>query len=277
MTNDSSNEKDLPVREWPEWSFFDAVEKILVEVISRTKVAESTRVGLLFPFLDSVQESASSLRLLVTQQALRDSYVIARVIYETAINACFLLTNPVELSARANIHSKQKTLRNLVRRIEIAGASIFEFKPVGAEKLMQKPAHKQWLDEFTYKSGREITSWTPENVQQRLEAVHRTFGDEATKGLAFGLLLYRHASEIAHGTLYGTLFSWGAAEPSRPLKSATDMGVFRRAELRHLLKLVCFSLESLIRISSVPLDAPTLSDSAKKALQDYYKVKNGEA
>lgn len=277
MVSTSIIENDLPLQEWPEWRFFDVADKLLADVISRTKATDSSRVGVLYPFLDSVQESASSLRILATRQALRDSYVIARVIYETAINACFLLTKPVELSARANVHAKQKTLRNLVRRIEIAGTSLFEFKFDGADELMQEPAHKQWLDEFTSKSGREITSWTPENVQQRLEAVHQTFGAEVTRGLAFGLLLYRHASEIAHGTLYGTLFSWGAAEPNRPLKSPSDLGIFRRAELRHLLKLVCFTLESLIRVSSIALDAPSLNESAKEALRDYYKTRNGDA
>jgi hypothetical protein len=277
MTSTPITENDLPVQEWPEWHFFDAVDELLADVISRTRAADSSRVGVLYPFLDSVQESVSSLRILVTRQALRDSYVIARVIYETAINACFLLTKPFELSARANVHAKQKSLRNLVRRIEIAGTPLFEFKLGGADELMQEPVHKQWLDEFTSKSGREITSWTPENVQQRLADVHQTFGAEATKGLAFGLLLYRHASEIAHGTLYGTLFSWGATEPNRPLKSPSDLGVFRRAELRHLLKLVCFSLESLIRVSSIALDAPSLDTSAKEAFRDYYKTRNRDA
>lgn len=272
MANTPIKENDLPLQEWPEFCFFDTVVELLADV--KSNAADSNKVGTLYAFLDSVHESASSLRTLVMSQALRDSYVIARVIYETAINACFLLTSPNVLSERASVHAKQKSLRNLVRRIEIAGTSLFEFKHRGADALMQEPLHRQWLDEFTSKAGREITSWTPENVQQRLEAVHQTFGADATKGLAFGLLLYRHASEIAHGTLYGTLFSWGAMEPGRPLKSPSDLGDFRRAELRHLLKLVCFSLESLIRISSIALDYPSPGESAKKAFKDYYKTKD---
>ncbi|WP_232419871.1 DUF5677 domain-containing protein [Methyloversatilis discipulorum] len=262
------------MQEWPEWVFFNTVNALLADVVAKTREADSHRVGALYPFLDSVRESATSLQFLVIRQALRDSYVIARVIYETAVNACFLLTSPIELSARANAHAKQKTLRSLVRRIEIAGTPLFEFKYSGADELMQEPEHKKLLDEFTSKSGREISSWTSENVQQRLDAVHLAFGAEATKGLAFGLLMYRHASEIAHGTLYGTLFSWGALAPNRPLKSPGDLGIFRRAELRHLLKLVCFSLESLVRVTSSVLDAPSLGESAERALQDYYKDKN---
>lgn len=270
-------EEDLKVGEWPEWEYFDEVNNLLVQLIGPAREADSAKIGVLYPFLDSIKESSVSLALLVRRQALRDSYVIARVIYETAINACFLLTDTTRLSERARIHAGQKTLRSLMRQIEIAGTKVFEFKHQSTDVLMQRPTHKKWIEEFTSKSGREITSWTPETVQQRLEAIYLMFGEESTKGLAFGLLLYRHASEIAHGTLYGTLFSWGAMEPERPLKSPEDLGTFRKAELRHLLKLVCFTLESLIRVVSKPLGVPQLGVSAKDSLDKYYKGRSIQA
>lgn len=267
-------EGDLKVDEWPEWQFFDDISISLVRLINSTKEADSGKIGVLYPFLDSIKESSVSLSLLLRSHALRDSYVIARVIYETSINACFLLTDPTRLSERARVHAAQKTLRSLVRLIEVAGTKVFEFKHRSTDLLMQQPTHKLWLEEFTSRSGREVTSWTPETVQQRLEAIYLMFGEEPTRGLAFGLLLYRHASEIAHGTLYGTLFSWGATEIGRPLTSPEDLGTFRRAELRHLLKLVCFTLESLIRVASKPLGVPNLDASAKDALDKYYKLRD---
>lgn len=264
-------EEDLGVDDWPEWRYFNEVSNLLEQLISSAREADSAKVGMLFPFLDSVRDSSVSLAVLVRRQALRDSYVIARVIYETAINACFLLTDAARLSERAKVHAGQKALRSLVRQIEVSGTKVFEFKHQATDVLMQQPTHKKWLDEFTSKAGREITSWTPETVQQRLEAIYLMFGAGPTGGLAFGLLLYRHASEIAHGTLYGTLFSWGAAEPGRPLKSAQDLGRFRRAELRHLLKLVCFTLESLICVVSKTLGVPDLGASANDARDNYFK------
>lgn len=274
MTSESVQKQEPPIKEWPEWQFLDAVTELLVALIAEVQSAPSSTYGLLYPFLDSIEESTRTLRVLANQLLLRDSYVIARVIYETAINASFLLTDPAKLSERANLHAKQKTLRNLVRKIEIAGTPLFEYKQSGADELMQNPTHKKLLDEFTSRSGREITSWTQENVQQRLEAVYLQFGAEATKGLAFGLLMYRHASEIAHGTLYGTLFSWGAVEPGRPLQSPDDLGRFRRTELRHLLKLVCFSLESLIRVAGPVVGSTALADAAKNAFVRYYEAKD---
>lgn len=264
-------DEDLEVNEWPEWRYFSEISDLLVPLLDSAKGADSLKVGMLYPFVDSVKESSASLAILVRHEALRDSYVIARVIYETAINACFLLTDVTRLSERAKVHAGQKTLRSLVRQIEVAGKKVFEFKHQSSDALMQQPTHKQWVDEFTSKSGREITSWTPETVQQRLDAIHLAFGAEDTRGFAFGLLLYRHASEIAHGTLYGTLFSWGATELGRPLKSAQDLRRFRKAELRHLLKLVSFTLESLICVISGVLGVPDMRNSANGARNNYYK------
>ena len=274
MTSESIQKREPPIQEWPEWQFLDAMTELLVALAAEVQSAPSSPYGLLYPFLDSIEESTRTLRVLANQLLLRDSYVIARVIYETAINASFLLTDPTRLSERASLHAKQKTLRNLVRRIEIAGTPLFEYKQSSADELMQEPTHKKLLDEFTSRSGREITSWTRENVQQRLEAVYLQFGAEATKGLAFGLLMYRHASEIAHGTLYGTLFSWGAVEPGRPLQSPDDLGKFRRTELRHLLKLVCFSLESLIRVAGPVVGSTSLANAAENAFLRYYEAKD---
>lgn len=232
-----TDEEFQSVSSWPEWQWFETVEKILDDVLSEAQQSQSAGTGMLYPFLDSVAESVDSLRILINQLKLRDSYVIARVIYETSLNACFLLTDSEALSCRARTHAMQKALRSLARAVEIAGNKIFEFKVQGAEEVMGHPKHQEWLNEFTSKSGREITSWTPENVQQRLETTYLKFGHDATRGLAFGLLLYRHASEIAHGTVFGTLFSWGAMEFGIPLTSPSDIGRFRRKELRSLMKL----------------------------------------
>lgn len=269
----ASEEEDLPIDEWPEWIFFKTVEDLVDKVMKRRNGQDGEPLTSLFPFLDSIRMSSKSFAMLVRADALRDSYVIGRMIYETAINAAFVATDPEALFARATRHANQKSLRDLVRTIEIAGTALFKFEHSAANQLMNEPAHKQWLDEFTSRSGREITSWTPENVQQRLEAVYARFGEDAVKGLAFGLLMYRHASEIAHGTLYGTLFSWGATEIGRSLRSPADLALFRRLELRHLLKLVCFSLESLVRVLAIATARQDLGAAAKDAFVMYYAAR----
>lgn len=273
MAPQESN-KTLPlVSDWPEWKWFNSIEELFAVVTQTAQANDTYSKYALFPLLDSTAESVDTLRTLIERQKLRDSYVVARVIYETSLNACFLLTDPETLSARAGVHAKQKAMRSLVRAIELAGEKIFEFKVRGADDILGDPEHQKLLQEFTSRSGREITSWTPENLQQRLEAINLKFGVKRTRGLAFGLLLYRHASEIAHGTLYGTLFSWGAMDLPRPLTGPDGIGRFRQRELRHLLKLVSFSLESVIQVVGSALGTEDICSSAGDARRRYFEEK----
>ncbi|VVE12223.1 hypothetical protein PMO31116_02667 [Pandoraea morbifera] len=264
-------ESDPPLHEWPEWDWFDQITDLLKRTVRSICDRDMSTPAPLYPLLDSIDESADSLAMLIRLQRLRDSYVLSRVIYETAVNVCFLLVDPGPLSERAYSHARQKSLRNLTRAIKVAGTLIFKFEPEGAKQFLNQSTHKTWLTEFTSKSGREITSWTPENVQQRLDAIYLKFGESKTRGLAFGLLIYRNASEIAHGTLFGTLFSWGAMEVGHPLCSKDDIGKFRRKELRHMMKLVSYSLESLIRVVSSVMDEPDVDVAAANARTAYYE------
>ncbi len=272
MMNEQNNRQrsQMTISDWPEWRWFDTVVVLVRRTLAKAENTANSASSV-FPFIDSVLDSAESLRMLAHHAKLRDSYVIGRVIYETSVNTCFLLTDPVVLVNRAVTHANQKTLRGLVREIELCGEQIFTYKMPGIEALMNDPANQKALYEYTSRSGREITSWTPENVQQRLEAIHSKFSAEKIRGLAFGLLLYRHSSEIAHGTLYGTLFSWGASEVGAPLKSSEDIGKFRHKELRLLLKLISYSLESLVSITGSALGIENIDSEAAQARLDYYR------
>lgn len=264
------NIEHMTVPEKSEWRWLETVKDLLKELTSRVQDSDSTALCDTFPFLDSANESLETLEWLVSHMRLRDAYVISRVIYETLLNACFITTDRQVLGLRAHTHAQQKALRGLVRAIEISGEKIFEHKPDGVEEIMNMPLHKRWLDEFTSRSGREVTSWTPENVSKRLEVIHEAFGLNKSRGFAFGLLLYRYSSEIAHGTLFGTMFSWGAMEIGKPLSGPKDMAVFRKKELQHLMKLLAYSIESAIKIISALLGDETLSDRAIQARADFY-------
>lgn len=212
--------------------------------------------------LDSIEESTRTLGVLVRRFAIRDAYVVARVIYETAVNSCFILTNPSELAPRARRHANQKLLRDLERTIELAGDEVVRLRWSGADAALGNPANQALLQEFTHKSGREHSAWTPENVRERVEAVYQHFGRDSALGVAFGLLLYRHASEIAHGTLYGALFAWGAMNPGGAPKVVGDIQSFRVEQARLILMLIGFTLESLVRIVALELALPEVADSA---------------
>ncbi len=271
----TKSETDLLIS--AELSWFDSVFSSLDQASRLLSSSQSGAIASAYPYLDSSLESLASFRLLALRERLRDSYVIARCVYETSLNACFVLTDTDILTTRASVHAKQKALRNLIRAIEISGETIFKYEMKGSEEILQHPDHKKWLEAFTTKAGREVSSWTPENVPQRLEAVFKHFGSKNCRGLAFGLLLYRNASEIAHGTLFGTLFSWGAMEIGSPLTGPEDLAKFRIRELKHLIKLISYSQESFVRILATQLNAPDIAEAAVKARTSYYEERAEDA
>ena len=90
-------------------------------------------------------------------------------------------------------------------------------------------------------------------IAPKARSICACFGSDEAIGLIYGLLLYRHSSDIAHGTLFGALFGYGATDPSGPPKSLGDLECFRHDQLRLVLMLVGFSLNSLIRIVGTEL------------------------
>jgi hypothetical protein len=101
---------------------------------------------------------------------------------------------------------------------------------------------------FTTKKGREITQWTPENVEERIKAVGTKHGPRAEGGLMFGLFaIYRHGSEIAHGSLFGALYSLGLTLPGGD-ESGNDLDRYIRMNLSTLLWFVGRSVNSLIYV-----------------------------
>jgi len=254
---------------WPEWDLLNGQHHLLAEATNLAREHSDPDRSLVYPLLDAASESTTTLRRLIRALRVSDGYVIARVVYETCVNASFILTDPHTLARRAQRHAKQKALRDLERSIELAGRKVVSLRWEGSDEMLADPESQELLREFTSRSGREITAWTPENVRQRLEVIQRHFGEDTVRGLAFGLLLYRHASEIAHGTLYGALFSWGAMEPGGPPRSTEQMRSFRVEQTRLLLLLIGHTLESMNRILGQELGDPTLSMRATEVLSAY--------
>lgn len=209
--------------------------------------------------LDAIEESTGTLLDLVRLRRMRDCYVIARVIYETSVNACFILAAGDEMAERAWRHLKQKSLRDLDRTFYIADEKM-SLKFSGADEVLNDPENQQLLHEFTSRTGREITAWTDENVPERLKLIHEKYG-KASRNLYWALLLYRHASEIAHGSLFGVLFPWGATEPPGP-RTVEDIRKFRESNLRHVMMLTASALNSLIKIVALELGHHDLAESS---------------
>jgi hypothetical protein len=122
----------------------------------------------------------------------------------------------------------------------------------GEVKSDSNPELQAALAEFTSKKGREITSWTPETVQEQIETIDARYGKRISTNLQFALMsIYRHESDIAHGTFFGALFALGLTSPSGPPKSPEELQIHQRQNLSMLLMMLGLATSALIMVSIV--------------------------
>lgn len=153
----------------------------------------------------------------------RDGYPIARSIIEAVINIGFIMAEGDSAAELADRHAKQKAFRDLKRTSSVAGHTV----TVGwSGKLSpEDEAHlASTATEFTTKAGRERRYWTDKSLENRLEVIAGRFGHRVMTMLHPAMLMiYRHASEIVHGTYFSALFFWGVTRPGQ--KPATADGL----------------------------------------------------
>jgi hypothetical protein len=182
------------------WLFFDKHTQLLAQLYSALLDESGERWRVLIPLSYSMQDSCETISLLATHGKLRDCFVIARTVFETIINFCFICGEGDE-AARAEAHARQKAYRDLQRELEINQRKL-SVQWTGQIDLSNNPEIVEAIAEFTSSKGREIRSWTPETIKERIEAIEARYGSKVAINLQFAYLaIYRHSSEIAHGTL----------------------------------------------------------------------------
>lgn len=212
----------------------------------------------------------------------KDGYPIARAIIEGAVNIAYLMASEPEVSRKVQRHAAVRAFRDLSRQAKFGGWTI------QAGYSGQMPAAElQRLElmaaEFTTSKGRE-KDWTDLSLWQRLDATAAAFPSTALLSLNVSAFnIYRHASEVVHGSYYGALMIWGLTKPVfGPRDSAAVRLNFVDHQFSTLMSTIfafagvveCFSQyagvpklkvgvdDILRRLSKLPAVAETLSDDA---------------
>jgi hypothetical protein len=222
----------------------------------------------LAPLLYSIIDSNDSIAFLSQKGKVRDCFVLARTIYETTVNFCFICAKGKETVERARSHAIQKSFRDLHRELEI-GTNRLKVDWQGGVDLSAHPEIEKALKIFTNKQGREITSWTPETVKEEIDAINDKFGKNVSGNLQFGLIaIYRHASEIAHGTLFGALFSIGLTSPNGKPKTPQELMNFQCENLDMLLLMLVASMNSILIVLATQLPIQEQVDISEKLIKE---------
>lgn len=254
------------------WLFFNKELDVFKKVRQISLNEDNGLWSVLIPLIYAIEDSSESLSLLANKGKTRDCFVIARVIFETIVNACFICAQGEEAANKVRRHSLQKSYRDLDRELEI-NARKLTLHWTGTVDPSQDPELQASIKEFTAKSGREITSWTPESVKEKIEQISQKYGPRVVYGLQFGLFaIYRHASEIVHGTLFGALFILGLTAPKAP-QSQEELAYQQRGQLSMILMMLGLSLSSMILVLSEHIVLGELVDESE-ALVDSLKAES---
>jgi len=248
------------------WSFFRDQAILLEKVQSRTWEKGSSVLLTVSALLHAATDTNKSIALLAREEKMRDVFVLARTSYETMLNACFILAEGEVVADKAYRHVLQKSWRDLDRELIINETAVYirhrsQVDPSDNGDLQEA------IDEFTSKRGREITSWTAESVKERIEVVDRKYGGDTVMGLQFGLLaIYRHASDIAHGTLFGSMFAVGLTQPEGPPKSPMELVSYQRSNLCMLLTMLGGVVDSLLQVLGHELGQTDFVEESKRRM-----------
>ena len=198
----------------------------------------------------------------------RDGYPIARSIIETVINIGFIMAEGDLAAEAADRHAKQKAFRDLKRTSSIAGYTV----TVGwTGKLVADDENRlaALAAEFTTKAGRERRDWIDKSVEDRLGTIARHFGHRVMTMIHPALLMiYRHASEILHGTYFGALFFWGITTPGQRPTTANELREIMGDHQFAVLCGVIFSNAALLECAAQYFRLSELSTAADKLIRE---------
>ena len=225
---------------------------------------EGTTWRVVAALLHGVVETGNSLALLVRSIRVRDSYVLARALFDTTLTAAFVLAGGQAVAERAERHARQKSHRDLARESHVAGQTL-RLLWTGSVDVSQEPELQAALAEYTGRKGQELRDWTPENASEQIEAVAAKYGAQVALGFQAALFnVYRHGSEAAHGTLFGVLYVLGVTLPGGGPK---DEGEYDRHRCEHLAALCLImgcALSSLLATLAIELQMPALGEKAQR-------------
>jgi hypothetical protein len=225
----------------------DALQRQLKVIESSFKklMTSDDQVALnLYTLHFSVYDSCKSILILTQNHQVRDCFLTARTIYELTLNIGYIANGGKETLEKAKRHLQQKSYRDLERKLTIESMNM-TVKSLGVENLKIGQELQDALDEYTTKKGLEVRSWTGDNVFHKIEVISKKYGQKIKDILNIGLFnIYRHSSEIAHGTLFGLFYIIGATDLKDRPRDTNELLKFHRQHLTLIILTICMLIEA---------------------------------
>jgi Family of unknown function (DUF5677) len=253
------------------WLSFQSQRELLAQAYQKAFKCPEVRWQVVLPLTFSVLDTCESIAGLAQRGKMIYFYVLSRTVFETIVNICFILAKGDATAGLAQRHAKQKQYRDILIKLDINDTRL-TLETKNNIDLEKQPDLKAALDEFTNKKGREITSWTPETVKEQVEFISKTFAGRTGINLQFALLgVYRHSSEIAHGTFFGALLALGANGANNKPENEAEYQSHQRVHLSMLMLLLSGCISSAIAAFAEELSINDLVQESKILLKELSK------
>lgn len=159
--------------------------------------------------LQSVGVSVHSILRLTefVDMAIKDCFGISRTVSEMCINIAYIAASDGEVARRARAHALQKQFRDFDRSTNAADVGI-SVRSNAIPDVSEIPGLSEALAIFTDKKGREIRDWATDSLDDRIRKVASISARASTSLAGSKFSIYRHSSELLHGTYFGVVYFW---------------------------------------------------------------------
>ena len=193
----------------------------------------------------------------------RDCFSISRSVAEVSVNICYILAEGESAALKAQRHAQQKAFRDLGRESTV-GSQTISLRSSALEGFEMPTELQASLEEFTSSTGRE-KGWNELSIDQRSERIGEVLGHEVLTPLHWArFAVYRHSSEILHGTFFGAVFFMGLTATDGGPRSADDWLETISGQHLMILMSVVLSIVAVARAVNVSLGAPDLVAEAER-------------
>ncbi len=219
--------------------------------------------------LQALGSSSNTLLRLSDEPGLqsRDCFSICRSIVELSVNVCYICAEGEIAALRAERHAQQKAVRDLDRKSSIGDQTIhLRFAATEAAKMPE--GLKKSMDEFTSSSGRE-KGWIDLSIDARCESIGEALGAKILTPLHWArFAVYRHSSEILHGTFFSAVFFMGLTDPKGSPTSVNNW--IEQIAGQHLMVLMAavLALVAVAKAVAATASTPELASQAERHIQD---------
>lgn len=257
------------------WRQVDLIDRTIHSLTTGAEVSDATALQEQREVIDTIalmiQGLGVSLRSTIKlsenlDMSIRDCFGIARSISEGSINVAYILAGGVETARRARRHAMQKTFRDLCRDGSLGGVQFHIRRAGAAPEASSIPGMVEALAEFTRKNGTERTSWVDDDLDEKIRVIEKRFPSANLSFAGSTVSIYRHSSEILHGTYFGIVYFWLAG--GALIKSRQE--VERLFLCNHFISVFSasfFALHGLIDVVCAEFGIETLKEANSALLQ----------